>query len=517
MLLKNIKIRLNFRRSLGLAMILSGLSILSLMSIPNNLLPDSFPRFFENITPSVLPARDSVPIFDPNYVMSDVTFRSTRDFPNVASVQKYLEKVNSPLARFSENGRSAAQIIFQSARGELKAPSKANATLKPNLNPAVILTKLETEQSLLSLRNYDIKSDPERRIAKAMGYACYDFEACDDSLKGFTNQVATAAWQLEYNFQLASSGPASEPYRQGKTIVTLDERKVYLTNPATAAFYRYTPHVYWGNYNVWKVIIANGWGINSDNWSQEQLDAANVPIKESVEVKPVNYGLKFSDVSSLLAKSFPLSTQSEEVLKLQKYLRQTGYYTRVPNGFYGAPTKYAQDSFRKERNIKITAYASGQDASVVDKQIVPDAQPASTGASCDSLLAKSYRSGQMGEDVKQLQQCLRDLGYFNYPTNTGKVGSVTVAALNKYKSGSKTSTPAPNPKTTTKLKDVSGLEFWGYKCSSMRTSNFKFGETGNRVKALQFCMVSAGIFDKKNTTGNYWYKTDQALVSWRKS
>ena len=40
--------------------------------------------------------------------------------------------------------------------------------------------------------------------------------------------------------------------------------------------------------------------------------------------------------------------------------------------------------------------------------------------------------GMRGESVTQLQQMLRDAGFFNYPTNTGYFGDITEKALADY-------------------------------------------------------------------------------------
>jgi peptidoglycan hydrolase-like protein with peptidoglycan-binding domain len=40
--------------------------------------------------------------------------------------------------------------------------------------------------------------------------------------------------------------------------------------------------------------------------------------------------------------------------------------------------------------------------------------------------------GSVGEEVRQLQQALKDLGYFTYPTITGYFGNVTKDAVIKF-------------------------------------------------------------------------------------
>jgi peptidoglycan hydrolase-like protein with peptidoglycan-binding domain len=581
--------------SLGTAFIVSGVLILAAATIKNDLVPSSFPVFFDRPQPQVLNAKDTsnIPIFNPELVVSDTTFRSSRDFPNTQSIQSYLSRIRSPLANFRDGGKSAAQIIFEASRGISSGRMTfSGREFRANINPAMILVKLETEQSLLSLTNYNTTTDPEGRIAKAMGYACFDFQSCDPSLRGFTNQVNKGAWQLEYNFQLATSPDfPSEPYRVGKTITTLDERRVNLSNASTASFYRYTPHVYWGNYNVWKVTVANGWGVNTSTFSRAAIDQVNLPIKRSIEVRPIDYGIKLSDVQDSLRKQFRIGTTSEEIRQMQRFLRQEGYYTREPSGFFGAITKYAQESYMEDKGTR---------AEVNTPPSTPLSQSAQN-LDCFQHLKKNFRYGETNEDNRRMQACLRRLGFFNHPTDTGMFGPVTRSALDAYRRSiqakvfekqdptpTQNSAPTTQPITGTKTRcinlyeafwrlndvgsnvrelqkcladdgflrvaasgrfgsatqtalrqarqanginqstgvnsiqsprgvvNVDSRSFFGFRCGDLKNANFRFGESGNRVRALQSCLNAAGIYNFNRITGNYWYETDRALIAWRK-
>lgn len=52
-----------------------------------------------------------------------------------------------------------------------------------------------------------------------------------------------------------------------------------------------------------------------------------------------------------------------------------------------------------------------------------------SSASPRAVYVRTLRVGSRGNDVKQLQQQLRELGYFKYPTNTGYFGPATRAAV----------------------------------------------------------------------------------------
>jgi len=574
-----------FKRSLGSSLVTSALILACIVSVPNNFLPDSFPVLFKRQgAGAVLPAADDTtgPIFNANYILADSTFRSTRDFPNAGSIQRFLDDASSPLASYTDGSKRASDIIFEAARGVSSAHNSwAGKLITPQINPALLLTKLETEQSLLTLTGYDIYADKERRIAKAMGYACFDLKDCSDTKKGFFDQVTGAAWQLEYNYQIASDPSyKTEPYSVGKTITTLDEKQVYLSNAATAAFYKYTPHVYWGNYNVWKNITAYGWGVSQQKWSKGQIDKLNLNngfVPAASTTSNGNADISYASVVTLLKTDFNLADKSDKILLLQKFLRQEGYYTQDPSGLYGMVTKEALDNYRKEKGIKVDPNAKIPD-SAMDK--------------CPDLLSQNYKSNEVSQNVKDLQQCLRDRGLFTYATNTGKYATLTKDAHQKFKNTLAKSentkvdliTPSSNqndpnqPKiksvcdslyqddwkfgqvgpavrqlqqclidqkllnsavtgrvgnqTTAALKQAksnsvsvavdssissnSKGDYYGYICSDLKKKFYKIGTRSPEISALQKCMTDAGVYKYGSITGLYGYVTDAALVKWKK-
>jgi hypothetical protein len=355
---------------------------------------------------------NNVPVFSPNYVMSDATFESTRAFPTEASVQAYLERVNSPLKNYSDQGQRASYWIFNAARGVTS--SKWNVT--PRINPGVILAFLEKEQSLLSLTNYNTQTDPERRIKTAMGYGCPDFSKCNPTYEGFANQVNWGAYQLQYNVNLAT-GSSNEPYRVNRTITTLDGYDVFLSNAATASAYRYTPHVYWGNYNLWKILTANGWGVSSQTYTYAQLDAVNLPNRSSFKNQSSSDQVSLDSVSGLLYSEVAIGTTGENIKDLQRFLRQEGFFTYpYITGYYGNITKTAQDNYLAARGENRNSSSGNR----TDE--------------CSQLYARSWSIGQTGEDVKQLQQCLRNDNLFAWPVITGYFGNVTNQGLTTARS-----------------------------------------------------------------------------------
>jgi peptidoglycan hydrolase-like protein with peptidoglycan-binding domain len=410
----------------------------------------------------------AIPVFSANYLMNDETFRSSDIFVDESSIQKYLEKEKSPLQDYWNNGYRASYWIFNAANGN----TSSRYGVFPRLNPAVILAYLEKEQSLITYTNYDTLQDPEKRIKFAMGYGCPDDKACDREYQGFANQVNWGAFQLQFNFNKSKDNSDSDNFKVGKTITTLDGYNVFLSNAATAANYRYTPHVYWGNYSLWKVIVGNGWGVSKQRYYYADLDNTNLNTKTEAVI-PTTATNDRENVQDLINKKFRFGDESEEIRTLQKFLKDKGYFTYpTPTGVYGSWTEAAKDAYLKDQK---TTGGSKKD--------------------CLSMFKQNWTVGETSDQIKELQQCLKDAGVFNHPSITGYFGPITNQALQ-----------------TILNKNVGVKD----NCDDLKKQEWKVGETSTRVEELQKCMQTAGKFNHKfGATGYFGEVTKKALIDWR--
>jgi peptidoglycan hydrolase-like protein with peptidoglycan-binding domain len=410
----------------------------------------------------------AIPVFSANYLMNDETFRSSDIFVDENSIQQYLEKEKSPLQDYWDQGHRASYWIFNASNGN----TSSRYGVFPRLNPAVILAYLEKEQSLISLTNYDTRKDPENRIKFAMGYGCPDDKACDKEYQGFANQLNWGAFQLQFNFNKSKDNSDSDNFKVGKTITTLDGYNVFLSNAATAANYRYTPHVYWGNYSLWKVIVGNGWGQSKQHYYYADLDNTNLNTKTE-PVIPTSATNDRENVQELINKKFKFGEESEEIRTLQKFLKTKGYFTYpTPTGVYGSWTDAAKDAYLKDQK---TTGGSKKD--------------------CSSIFKQNWTVGENSNSIKELQQCLKDAGVFNHPSITGYFGPVTNQALQ------------------TILNKNVGIN---NSCEDLKKQNWTLGETSTQVEELQKCMQTAGKFNHKyGATGYFGDVTKKALIDWR--
>jgi hypothetical protein len=208
--------------------------------------------------------------FTPGNLISTTTF-TARDTMSVAQIQAFLQSRGSVLAHLSPselgegaNGRSAAQIIFDASRASISSFGGANRPSNPfsvSLNPQVILVTLQKETSLIT-GSYTPGSPTLTNLLRiAMGFGCPDSGGCNSLYAGFTNQVTYGAAQLWLDQWRATNGTIGT-FAIGSTH-TLHNQPIYapycttssvtftVANAATAALYRYTPHVCNGNANFW--------------------------------------------------------------------------------------------------------------------------------------------------------------------------------------------------------------------------------------------------------------------------
>ncbi|QQG50897.1 MAG: hypothetical protein HZB75_00085 [Candidatus Saccharibacteria bacterium] len=153
---------------------------------------------------------------------------------------KYGQTTFICLKNYSQDGKSAAQIIY-------------NAAQKYSINPQVLLVLLQKEQGLVTDTwplNIQYRS--------ATGYGCPDTAPCDSDYYGLTNQLDWAAKM--FRAILNDSPSWYTPYELGNNFIQYSPNSscggstVYIENRATQALYNYTP------YQPNKAARDAGWG-----------------------------------------------------------------------------------------------------------------------------------------------------------------------------------------------------------------------------------------------------------------
>ncbi|OGG13484.1 hypothetical protein A2773_03350 [Candidatus Gottesmanbacteria bacterium RIFCSPHIGHO2_01_FULL_39_10] len=228
-----------------------------------------------------------------NSIMPDNDFVAINSMTE-QQIQDFLISYNSYLKDYTENGKSAARIIYEASHGLYDAaigPYKGiNITSETGtVSPKVILIFLQKEQSLLTTTTRN-----DYGLTYAMGYDCPDATGCSGSRHpGFAEQVGWGAWQLRGNFEGAKLGLDwwNQKYGAGSDTIFYvgqtksihswnGDRDVTFQNAATASIYRYTPHIFDSSYNVWQFF-------NSWTWPSPPSGGNNpAPTPPAKPVKP---------------------------------------------------------------------------------------------------------------------------------------------------------------------------------------------------------------------------------------
>jgi hypothetical protein len=209
------------------------------------------------------------PEFNPENIISDTELLDYNSM-NLTEIQNFLQQKNSYLANYrtiNSHGtldKTAAEIIYDATHqnydcsgidlgvSPTEADKKAKCKIISTVSPKLMLVLLQKEQGLIEKANPSQSS-----LDWATGYGCPDSIACNPYYKGFGKQINSASLQfLAYiKEQHRYAYKAGQTYEFTNPYGTISTATMTVTpqNKATAALYNYTPHVFNGNYNFFKL------------------------------------------------------------------------------------------------------------------------------------------------------------------------------------------------------------------------------------------------------------------------
>ena len=211
----------------------------------------------------------------------------------------------------------------------------------------------------------------------------------------------------------------------------------------------------------------------------------------------------------------------DDVLTLQTRLKDLKYYTGNLSGRYREGTRKAVETFQADFDLEVTGVADLRTLSILF-----------------SLARRPLRFGSTGEDVKELQVQLTELGYYKGKITGNYLGSTRTAVetlqkknglevtgvadpdllemiregkiLNKSEKPSDTDTPAPN--LSNYLVDDNENSVIVPDEPVAFTKKLKSGSRGQRVKDLQERLAELGYYEGP-VSGNYMKYTVRAVKS----
>ena len=209
---------------------------------------------------------------------------------------------------------------------------------------------------------------------------------------------------------------------------------------------------------------------------------------------------------------------------VQSRLKTLGYYTGKVDGKYGTGTMAAVSAFQAANGLHADGLAGTStykvlysDAAIAYSETVVTPTPAST------VPSRTLRSGDSGDDVKNVQTRLKTLGYYTGSVD-GKYGTGTVAAIVAFQtqnglkvdgaagSGTYSVLFSDNAKEYTKTETAAPTAT----PAATPSRTLRSGDTGDDVKSVQTQLKTLGYYTG-SVDGKYGSGTVSAIVAFQKN
>ena len=213
-------------------------------------------------------------------------------------------------------------------------------------------------------------------------------------------------------------------------------------------------------------------------------------------------------------------SSGDAVTKLQKRLKELGYFDGTPDGDFGSKTETAVKDFQNKAGLTADGVAGQATQKKIYASDAPKAGNTSTGGTGGTTEpSATLKLGATGNAVTKLQNRLKTLGYFTVSI-TGTYGELTKQAVISFQKA--VGIPAngeADQKTQNKLYSSSAPAYSRGKTSDSSvqklstqkpSKTLKRGDTGEEVKALQTRLKELGyITGEVDTT--FGAGTEQAV------
>ena len=226
------------------------------------------------------------------------------------------------------------------------------------------------------------------------------------------------------------------------------------------------------------------------------------PVDESAPTRILRPGMSGDDVKSV-----------------QSRLKALGYYTGTVDGNYGTGTMAAVASFQLRNNLSADGVAGKRTYKKLysSDALAAISTPTSTPTTGVTRPTRLLYSGCTGDDVKSVQQRLKDLGYLTDKVD-GKYGANTVAAMRAFQlRNGLTGSGNGDTATYTILYSVNAITAEGKQVDSNTPTvytNLKVGTTGDAVLRLQQALSNLRYTVTIN--GTYDETTRAAVLAFQK-
>lgn len=249
-------------------------------------------------------------------------------------------------------------------------------------------------------------------------------------------------------------------------------------------------------------------------------------------------------------------SRGDDVVKLQSYLKKAGFFDHhTATGYYGSVTERAVRNFQQARGLTVDGLAGRQTIAAMNKEIGStstssgssstssnsgssgssnsgSSSSGSTSSASGNLLSSNavLREGSRGDNVRQLQTHLKELGHFNHREVTTYFGSITRDAVRSFQRSAGINVDGvAGPQTYRAIEQAlngsgsssnnSGSSNSSNSSSSNSSSSgsslLKEGNRGSSVTELQNMLRATGHFNQQ-PTGYFGSVTKRSVTAFQK-
>ena len=209
--------------------------------------------------------------------------------------------------------------------------------------------------------------------------------------------------------------------------------------------------------------------------------------------------------------------KGSEVKKLQQRLKELGYYNYSIDSSYGDRTVEAVKAFQKKNSLSVDGICGTatlrklNSTSAVKAGNTEQKEETKEEAKDDGTLKK----GSKGDAVKQVQQRLKELGFYSSSCD-GDYGDRTVTAVKAFqKKNGLTQDGQVSEATLKKLNSDNAVNAKGTTTVDLNTTQtLKQGDKGAQVKALQSELKKLGYYTN-SLDSDYGYRTVAAVSAFQ--
>lgn len=160
--------------------------------------------------------------------------------------------------------------------------------------------------------------------------------------------------------------------------------------------------------------------------------SSNGSSSDSTDSSSSNSSSNTGSATGVPTRTLRKGSTGNDVKSVQTRLKELKYYTGSIDGSYGNGTLAAVKAFQKNNGLSDDGIAGSATYKVLfSDKAKAKGETSSSGSSSSNVPDRTLRKGDTGNDVKNLQQRLKDLGYYTSIVD-GSYGSGTVNAVKAF-------------------------------------------------------------------------------------